>query len=359
MKKTLNSQSLLDILNGATILAAGGGGPVQTGKSLLQSMTAHDSFPQLISLDEISDSSRVGVPVAMGSCATLLENILDLQMLKALDRFRQLVGNLDAIIPVETGQVNTLAVLYTSARTGLPVLDGDGTGRSIPEFKNTVFYSANVDPNPCVMIDSVGNEVIINARSVEDLDRLGRTIDAEMGGFNGTACFPVSGAKIKQIAVPGTISQCEKLGRSLRENPTSDPINQLTRENGGFLLIKGIIEKIESRVAHGHDYGTLFVSGFGEMRNVTVKVAFKNEGLIAYKNGKPAVISPDHIFMIDLFTHMPVTFTDATEGLAVGVLALPIHPKRRTPADYEGFRSALRDVGYTGEYTPVEHLLTR
>jgi DUF917 family protein len=353
----LNERSLSDILDGATILAAGGGGPVQAGKALLKSIVASKTFPKLLSLDEISDSARVGVPIAMGSCATLLENLLDYQMVAAMETFKKLVGHVDALIPVETGQVNTLAVLYTAAKVGIPVLDADGTGRSIPEFKNTVFYSARVDPNPYVMVDSIGNQVILNATSVDDVDRIGRTICTEMGGLNGTAGICSSGAKIKEIAVPGTITWCERLGKLLRENENTDAAQSIAGENSGFLLIRGSIDRIESRVVHGHDYGALLVRGNGKFKNQTVRVAFKNEGLIAYKNGRPAVISPDHIFMLDLFTQRPVTFTDAAEGLPVTVVALRSHPKRRTPADYDGFRPSLRDVGYTGEYVPVEELL--
>jgi hypothetical protein len=355
--RVLEEVALSDILDGATILAAGGGGPVQAGRSLLNSMIAQKLFPKLVPLKEVSDSARVAVPIAMGSCATLLEDFLDFQMVGALETYRKIVGSIDALIPVETGQINTLAVLYTAAKTNLPVIDADGTGRSIPEFKNTVFYSRKANPNPFVMYDSVGNTVTLNASSLDEIDRLGRTICTEMGGLCGAAGIDISGAMVKEIAVPETISHCERLGSVLRQNRDKDPVSALVNEGEGFLLTRGLIEKIESKVVHGHDYGSLTVRGLGKERNRRVRIGFKNEGLVAYRNNKPAVISPDHIFMLDLFTHMPVTFTDAVEGLAVAVIAFRAHPKRRTPADYDGFRASLRDVGYTGEYVPVEELL--
>jgi len=357
MARDLGEIALSDILDGATVLAAGGGGPVQTGKSLLSSMIAQKLFPKLVPLQEVPDSAGVAVPIAMGSCATLLENLLDFQLVAALQTFTKIAGRVDALIPVETGQVNTLAVLYTAAKTNLPVIDADGTGRSIPEFKNTVFYSRKTNPNPFVMYDSVGNSVTLNASSLTEIDRLGRTICTEMGGLCGVAAIHISGSAIKEIAIPDTISQCEKLGGVLRESRGGDPVSALIKKGEGFLLIRGLIEKIESKVVHGHDYGTLTIKGLGEDRSRRVRIAFKNEGLVAYRDNKPVVISPDHIFMLDLFTHVPVTFTDAVEGLSVAVIAFRAHPKRRTPADYDGFRASLRDVGYSGEYVPVEELL--
>jgi len=353
----LDEVALTDILDGATILAAGGGGPVQAGKSLLYAMVNAGTYPTLISLDELRDDTRVAVPIAMGSCATLLENFLDFQMVKALEGFQRVVGKVDAVVAVETGQVNTLAVLYTAAKTGIPIIDADGTGRSIPEFKNTVFYSSRTNPNPFVLVDSLSNEVVITATSVEDIDRLGRTVCTEMGGLNGTAGISTDGKTIKRIVVPETISLCEKLGKLLRESRDDDPVSSIVRASGGFLLAKGIVDRIESKIVHGHDYGNLTVKGLGDDRGTTVRIGFKNEGLVTYLNGKPAVISPDHVFMLDVFTKKPVTFTDVVEGLPVAVVALRAHPKRRTPADYDGFRNSLRDVGYKGEYIPVEKLL--
>jgi DUF917 family protein len=355
--RKLDETSLLDILDGATILAAGGGGPVQAGKAFLKSMVSSDTMPQLLPWDEVADDMRVTVPVAMGSCATLLEDFLDFQMVRALEIFQKIAGKVDAIIPVETGQVNTLAVLYAGAKTGIPIIDGDGTGRSIPELKNTVFYSAKIKMYPFVMFDSVNNQVVLDARTPEDVDRLGRTICTEMGGLCGVCGFDISGSDVKRIAVPKTISECESLGKVLRENFDGDPVNALVVARRGFLLIRGKISKLESKVIHGHDFGNMLVEGFGSYRGKTLNVSFKNEGLIAYLNKKPVVISPDHVFVLDLLTGKPVTFTDAVEGLLVAVVGLPVNLKRRTSQDYNGFRASLHDVGYDGEYTPIEELM--
>ncbi len=356
--RRLNETALSDILDGSTILAAGGGGPVQAGKALLKAMVSTRTMPQLLPWEEVTDDMRVTVPVAMGSCATLLEDFLDFQMVRALEIFQSMVGKVDAIIPVETGQVNTLAVLYAGAKTGIPIIDGDGTGRSIPELKNTVFYSAKIKMYPFVMFDSLQNKVVLDARSAEDVDRLGRTICTEMGGLCGVCGFDVSGAEIKKIAVPKTISECARLGRVLRENLNNDPVSALVKARDGFLLIRGRIAKLESKVVHGHDYGNMLVEGFGSYKGKILNVAFKNEGLIAYLNKKPVVISPDHVFILDLLTHRPVTFTDAVEGLPVAVVGLKVDPKRRTPQDYDGFRASLHDVGYDGEYVPIEELVS-
>lgn len=355
----MDETALTDILYGSIILAAGGGGPVQSGKSLVRSMALSHIRPKLIPFESIPNSSKVAVPIAMGSCATLLENFLDFQMIKALKIFEEQVGKVDALLPVETGQVNTLAVLYTGAKTTIPVIDADGTGRSIPEFKNTVFYSARVDPNPFVMYDSAGNFVVLHASKIDEVDRLGRTICTEMGGLCGVCGIQISGEEIKRIAVPNTISNCLRLGKVLRENRGSRVVEALVKCTDGFLLTKGRIAKIESKVAHGHDYGMMEVKGLASYKGKDVSIAFKNEGLIAYLNGKPAVISPDHIFMIDLLTSEPVTFTDVVPDLLVAVIALKANPKRRTKLDYDGFRDSLRDVGYVGEYVPVEDLLNR
>ena len=88
----LDKTSLCDIFDGAMLLAGGGGGPVQAGLSLLHSIVASGNYPQIMNLEDLPDSARVAVPIAVGSAATLLENFLDFQMLKAFETFRKIVG---------------------------------------------------------------------------------------------------------------------------------------------------------------------------------------------------------------------------------------------------------------------------
>jgi DUF917 family protein len=286
-----------------------------------------------------------------------MENFLDFQMVRALEAYKRVVGNVDAVIALETSQYNFMMIPYTAAKLGLPVVDADSAGRSVPEFSHSVFYSAKADPRPFVMCDSMGNEVILNATNFDEADRIGRTIDTEMGGINGFASLDLRGDFLKRTAVPDTFSLCERIGRVVRENRNAGLIKALLDVTKGHLVITGCIEKIESVVAHGHDYGAVTVRGIEKDRNSSARLVFKNEGLITYRNGRPAVIAPDHIFMVDLLTHRLVTFTDATVGLAVAVIGMPVHPMRRTPGSYDGFRVSLHSVGYDGAYTPVEELL--
>ena len=357
MSRVLNRQSLEDILEGATALGSGGGGSVQSAKSFLNSMVQRNSFPNLVSLEELPDSAHVAVLSAVGSCAVLMENFLDFQMVKALETYKKLTKAVDAVVSLETSQYNFLLIPYTAARFGVPVLDADGTGHSVPEFCDTVLYSSKVDTRPWVMCDSIGNEVLLNAVNLDEVDRFTRTIDAEMGGINGFAAIDLSGKLAKQILVPETFSRCERIGRAIRANRKGHLLNALLEATNGYLVIRGYIQNIKSVVAHGHDYGELTIKGLGHDKKAFATIVFKNEGLITYKNNQPKVISPDHIFMLDLFTHRFVTFTDATEGLPVALVAVAAHPKRRTDADLEGFRRTLHTVGYDGEYIPVEESL--
>ena len=197
-------------------------------------------------------------------------------------------------------------------------------GAPIPEFRNTVFYSAKVDPNPFVMVDSAGNEVILNASSVDDVDRLSRTICTEMGSQAGTTAIKCQVLPSRKLSSLRHSLAAGSWGVSYGENSGKDPVTALVRESEGFLVIEGLIDQIQSKVFHGHDYGNLIIRGFGKHRGKTARVAFKNEGLVTYLNEKPVVISPDHVFVLDLVTHRPVLFTDAVEGLAVAVVALRV-----------------------------------
>jgi DUF917 family protein len=46
--------------------------------------------------------------------------------------FKSTLGPIGALFPIETGPENTMAAFVIAARTGLPVVDGDGAGRAVP-----------------------------------------------------------------------------------------------------------------------------------------------------------------------------------------------------------------------------------
>jgi len=75
-----------------------------------------------------------------------------------------------------------LLVCYTTAATGLPVLDADGMGRAFPELQMFVPFIYNSAPFPSCAADNKGKVVAIShAESAKQLENAMRIACVEMG----------------------------------------------------------------------------------------------------------------------------------------------------------------------------------
>lgn len=100
--------------------------------------------------------------------------------------------------------------------------------------------------------------------------------------------------------------------------------------------------------------GTISLSGLGEDQSRSIKVHFQNEYLIAMEEGKPCVMTPDLICLLDRDTAMPINTENLRYGARVTLVALACHPKWRSPA---GIRATgPRYFGYHFDYIPVEDI---
>ncbi|MEN9937377.1 MAG: hypothetical protein RLZZ387_3956 [Chloroflexota bacterium] len=82
---------------------------------------------------------------------------------------------------------------------------------------------------------------------------------------------------------------------------------------------------------------------------------FQNEFLIALKDGEVRVALPDLITVLDAETGEPISTESLRYGCRVVMLAIPCHPKWRTPAGLA--LVGPRSFGYDVEYVPREELL--
>ncbi len=86
-----------------------------------------------------------------------------------------------------------------------------------------------------------------------------------------------------------------------------------------------------------------------------MSVLIQNENLLALRNDKPIVMTPDLIEIVDADTLLPVTTEVIKYGKRVKVLATPADARWRTEA---GIKTAgPRYFGFDYDYQPVEDLV--
>lgn len=346
MKRILHRQEIEDIIKGATLLGAGGGGSSGPALRLVEEITE----VTLVDPEDVSDDSNVAVVAGMGSPVVLLKEGWRGEEVPALEKLGEVTGKkIYYIVPVETGGFNSITPIHAGALKGLPVIDGDGAGRAIPELEMTMFYIHGIPIAPLALADSKGNSAILYPTDAYMAEELGRAVTTVFGMTAGIACHAMTGKQLKEAVIPGTLSLAEKVGKGIREAKDSrrDVVDAVIKAIDAIVLARGKVAKKTEEVKAGFDYGRVFVQD--------IVVDYKNENMIAWRKDKPIVMVPDSICWLTTDGE-PLTNADIKEGLEVAVIGRKAHEKWRVPQGFDVFRHVLKLLGYEGEYKPIEEL---
>ncbi len=361
-------EEIMDFLRGCTFMGTGGGGNPEIGRNFLLEDLKEGREIKWVDMSNISDDTWVCTPFGMGSTATPTKEFM--AKMKTIDATRVKVKRplveavrmleaysgtkVEAIIAFELGGGNTPGPLDAAIRLGIPIVDGDHSGRALPEVVQGLPCVYNKKILPLTCCDQWGNKVIIKeALSYGAVEMLGKMISMISCGTCSDAGFLLRWKDIKEVLIPGTLTLAYNIGKAIREARESgaDPVNAAVKAVHGWLLFKGKVSKRETEDKEGYYWGINTIKGIDEFKGRTFKIFFKNENHITWLDDEAYVTSPDVIEVVQLDSAEPITNTDLKEGDLVAVVG----------ARNEKFRNerglALvgpKHYGYNIEYTPIE-----
>jgi DUF917 family protein len=345
MVRKLNKIDISDLCIGATVLGTGGGGSPELGLYILNSLLEMEKRIRLISVEEVPDEEIVVHPALIGSIAPskggkaeveeysrriLSEEGPLLTGLRALEDI--LSKKIYATVPVELGGYNTPVAAILAALAGLPFVDGDTIGRAKPELMMQTYTIHNVPITPMVLTDMRGNSVLVRkAASFKDAERIARALAVVGGGTTAVRC-PVRGDVLKRTIIPGGVTKAIEIGKALRmaEERREDPVEAVVQASGGTEFFRGEVDQFKWEDRDGFLWGTINVRGEGRYKRHELKVWIKNENLLSWLDGKPYVLTPDLICILDATTGKPITNSNMKEGTKIVVFGIPSHPFWRT-----------------------------
>lgn len=162
--KELTKQCLHDILFGCTVLGTGGGGSLEEGEKVIENDLAECRTFKLISLDELGPDALVASPYFCGALSPIEEKFAS-EPPEPVLAFRALEEYLEekffAAIATELGGGNTAIALSVAAHLGIPLIDADPAGRSVPELQHTTFFLNQVPITPIGVANKYSDTVII------------------------------------------------------------------------------------------------------------------------------------------------------------------------------------------------------
>ncbi len=345
---------LEDIAVGGAILGTGGGGDPYIGKLMAQQAIRKHGPVRMIGVDQLKDDDLVVPCAMMGAPTVMVEKIPNgnevLASFRGLERFMN--RKISAILCAEAGGLNSTVPFVFGAMTGIPVVDGDGMGRAYPELQMVTFTMHGVSATPMVMADDKGNSVVLETIDNKWTERLARTATIDMGGSALITLYPMSGKVCKKSAVRGTLTLTRRLGQILRESRIThaDPVAAIQSKLKARTIFHGRVIDIARRTETGFARGDAKFAGVDEDRGHTYRIEFQNEFLIAWRDDKPIVTTPDLITLLDVDTGAPITTETIRFGLRVVAIAIPCAPQWRTKAGLA--LVGPRYFGYDTDYRP-------
>lgn len=309
-------------------MGTGGGGSPRRGLELLyDDLEAGRPF-RVITVDEVPDEAWVASPYMCGSVSPEGESSSGVaECLRAFEALEAFLGvQFHATVATEIGGGNTAVALSVAARKGIPILDADPAGRSVPELEHSTFAVYGVPIAPLSVATPRGDLIILKeVASDERAEELVRSVAVLSGNRAGVTDHPLKGRELKRVLIPGTITRALTVGRIVREalEVGGDPTMTLAEKGGGYPLFQGEVVKHSWEIREGFTVGEIHLEGQGDYHGHTYRIWYKNEHIVSWFDGEPDVMAPDLICVLDLHTGEAITNPNCLEGREVGVVGFP------------------------------------
>lgn len=366
--KELSEQEIEDLLQGAKVLGAGGGGEIEWARPMIEEVYSAGKTFSLVDPKDLPDDEYVaivglvggGVPEAVKKKVAGLPRIQKPEIVATTELGNYLNKELYAFIASEIGAGNSIVPLYVGAMTDRPAVDADCCGRAKPEIVNSTTNVKGIPVTPLAIVSPFGDRMIlreaVNDSRAEDICRYMAIVS---GGMCGVARCPVKGIDIRTAIVPNSITNAIRVGRAIRQafEKEQTPVDALIRATGGFKFFEGEVTSFTRKEEGAFIWGEIEFAGRDDYIGDTLRVWYKNEFLISYKNERPFVTCPDTICIVDATTAKGLSNwgDDFQRGRPVVVFGVQAYELWRTERGLELFSP--KYFGYDIEYKPIENLV--
>jgi len=414
--KKLSKEDLENIVRGACLLSSGGGGTYSSGLNLLKKFTKGPYYDQdyvdYLEVDDLPDSSTdCGLVVAyMGAPEAIANLDYPEAGVNAAKKVEKLMADknqkLAYIVPVEIGALSSIVACTVASKLGIPVINGDGAGRAVPELTMTTFAGYDVSTNPTVLANKDNLTIQLDVDSPEDTNNNNAAIVEavarptislpEFGQQAGLAMWVMPATQIKEVVkITQTLVACKEVGDVIGQFQQGKPISistlldciKTSLHTKAFELCSGTLCSAENITEGGFDHGKVVINSNGS----TITILFQNENLLAWNSASdtPLAMAPDAIAYVIQDDQVVYSNGDligednalkkSLRGRMVSIIGITAQPELR---DYEAkksivrakmlqsandkkggeishsFELALEKFGYYGGYIPIEDLQT-
>jgi DUF917 family protein len=318
-----------DLVRGARLLGGGGGGD-PTALALLTHRALSERPVRIADPAELPTDGLVIAAAMIGSPAIMAELLPDgEEFVRAFAGLERHLGrSAVAVMGLETAGVNAFAPILVAAALDLPVVDLDGMGRAFPRLDTTILHARGAPAGPMTLTGTGGELMVIDVPDAVRAEALARVSLAALGGWGGTASFPVTVEQAVRCTLHGTLARALALGRaSVGAASAAD----LAARTGAEVVTEGRVIAVERRADRHGPRGSLLIEPAAE-EGATLRVEFQTEYLLAILDGRLAAATPDPIVLLRGHDLAPIPCDAVRRGDDVAVLTLAAAPGWHEPA---------------------------
>lgn len=394
MSIVLGPVDLEPLLLGGCFLGSGGGGTVESARSLLAHFSEGPYYPttavRVVSVEEAVDGDTamvayLGAPVAIDGATYPVGPVLAAQQVQA--RLEAGGRRLAYVVAPESGALGFTVACLVAAKLGLAVIDADGAGRAVPSLPQLTFAAAEISPRPTFLVSQTGLnvELDVKPRSGRDGDAahqqdVSTIVDQMMRGIVGEKDFNQFGGLAMWIMQPsmlaralpirGTLTRALATGRALLGGQVASAADMVAFVGREFdlqatVLARGTLQSSKVDTSGGFDLGSVTIAGPAS----TLTVLYQNESLLAWDGARPAplVMAPDTLsyFLEDdpqsVYSNGDLVQADGSllpslVGRTVSLVGIVADPALRRPNGLilDSFMALAASMGYRGSYLPLQ-----
>lgn len=339
--RKLHKQDIVEILYGATLLGAGGGGSLCFGLDMLKKLEETGEIIELdlLELNEIGDDEYAAMVAGLGSPVAMLDSKLPMFGPDAVHAFRAFQKaflaegkHVKYLYSGEMGGFNTFVPMLVAILSDkdpvkrIKFLDVDSNGRAVPELNTTLNSFYGFPPKPMGLGSYEGNQIAVYPINDHAGEQIARQMCMLYDMRIGFSTWGMNKAEMSKALAIGCVTEAQNIGKAFlaAKEKHTDLMDELKKVMTVREFCRGTIEKLDLKQEGGFDFGTTVVKGDDGHKYF---IDFKNENLILRdEKGKTIMTAPEGIGLVDLDTLTPLTNADTKEGMKLLVTMTPAHP---------------------------------
>lgn len=258
---------------------------------------------------------------------------------------KQIAGKDTVLLAACMAGASGLEALAAAAQTGLPILDADAMGRSLPQLRHAMsFHLAGSALSPISICGAARNGTEFRPSAVKEtsFEKIEQQVQTQLvqkhGGVAALCLPPLNADQVKDTGLCfGSISLAYNVGRAIvsARAAKQDPVRAAVAALGGKVLFAGSVAAVTPATGKRFAAGYITVkseNAANALQEAAVRVYHISENITVQNaaNNQYLATVPDAIAVLDADTGAGLSVDEYAFGQRVVVVVIPSHAAFRS-----------------------------